>query len=293
MMEFSMLRSMHVMALTGGIASGKSTVCRFLREFLPSIVIFDCDTVVHRLLEADPEVASIITETFGQQALDAQGRIDRHFLRGRVFSDPEARMRLEAILHPRVKQECLDSMENAATNGAECSSRMCRCSLRKGSISVRITCLSSHPTVSTQIQRLKARGGFEDSLIESILAAQLPVHEKISLRMWFFGTRAPQAVIRSQIRRFAQALLMSLSPESASAPEPPPSVQRPVPVPVAIDINQFRLKSLTELQAMAEALPARIQGGIPKSQLVYELLSFLSHEGTGLGLRRGDRADQR
>jgi transcription termination factor Rho len=53
-------------------------------------------------------------------------------------------------------------------------------------------------------------------------------------------------------------------------------------VPVSIDINQFRLKSLAELQAMAESVPARIQGGIPKSQLVYELLCFFGREGTGM-----------
>ena len=64
---------MRVMALTGGIASGKSTVCRVLREFLPSVVIFDCDVAVHRMLEADPEVAAIVLEAFGDQALDSAG----------------------------------------------------------------------------------------------------------------------------------------------------------------------------------------------------------------------------
>ena len=47
-----MLHPMRVMALSGGIASGKSTVCRLLREYLPSLVIFDSDAVVHRLLES-------------------------------------------------------------------------------------------------------------------------------------------------------------------------------------------------------------------------------------------------
>jgi hypothetical protein len=138
--------SMRVMALTGGIASGKSTVCRGLREFLPSVVIFDCDTAVHRLLEADPEVAAIVLETFGDQALDGNGRIDRHFLRGRVFADEAARLRLEAILHPRVKQECLDSLADAATRGRVCSSRTFRFSSRRVSTSASIRCSSSrHP----------------------------------------------------------------------------------------------------------------------------------------------------
>ena len=49
------------------------------------MVIFDCDAAVHRMLEADAEVAAIIPEAFGDHALDGQGRIDRHFLRGKVL----------------------------------------------------------------------------------------------------------------------------------------------------------------------------------------------------------------
>jgi transcription termination factor Rho len=269
------------MALTGGIASGKSTVCRVLRELLPSVVIFDCDTAVHRLLEADAEVAAIITEAFGDQALDAQGRIDRHFLRGRVFSDEAARLRLEAIMHPRVRQECLDSLEKAATRGADLFVADVPLFFEKGFDFGQSQVLVVASSRSTQIQRLKARGGFEDSLIESILAAQLPVQEKMSRADVVFWNEGPQSVIRSQIRRFAQAFTMTLSQDS-EATQAAPVAAAIASVPASIDINQFRLKPLAELQAMAEASPARIQGGIPKSQLIYELLCFFGHEGTGL-----------
>ena len=276
---------MHIMALTGGIASGKSTVCRLLGEWLSSIAIFDCDAAVHRMLEGDAEVAAIVTESFGDQALDAQGRIDRHFLRGRVFADPAARTRLEAILHPRVRQECLDSLERAATRGVELFIADVPLFFEKGFDFGQNLVLVVASSRSTQIQRLKARGGFDDSLIESILAAQLPVQEKMSLADVVFWNDGPQGTIRSQIRRFAQDFLMTLSqtsaardPEAATVPATIP----PVTVPVSIDINQFRLKSLTELQALAEVTPARIQGGIPKSQLVYELLCYFGHEGAGL-----------
>ena len=268
---------MRVMALTGGIASGKSTVCRVLREFLPSVVIFDCDTAVHRLLEADPEVAAIVLETFGDQALDAQGRIDRHFLRGRVFADEAARLRLEAILHPRVKEECLDSLQRAATRGAELFVADVPLFFEKGFDFGQHEVIVVASSRDTQIQRLKARGAFGDDLIESILAAQLPVQEKIALADVVFWNEGPPSVIRSQIRRFCQEFLMTLSQESATG-----AAATPAPVPVSIDINQFRLKPLAELQAMAEACPARIQGGIPKAQLIYELLCFFGHEGTGL-----------
>ena len=271
---------MHVMALTGGIASGKSTVCRLLREWLPTVAIFDCDEVVHRLLESDDEVAAIIAESFGGDALDARGRIDRHFLRGRVFADDAARLRLEAILHPRVRQECLDSLELAAKRGAELFVADVPLFFEKGFDFGQTQVLVVASSRSTQIQRLKARSGFDDLLIESILAAQLPVQEKMSRADVVFWNEGPPAVLRSQVRRFAQAFPMTL-PNDSPALESPAAAPLPA-VPVSIDINQFRLKSLAELQAMAEAVPARIQGGIPKSQLVYELLGFYGYEGAGL-----------
>ena len=196
--------SMQVMALTGGIASGKSTVCRFLREFLPSIVIFDCDAAVHRMLDGDAGVSAIIKEAFGDQALDAQGRIDRHFLRGTVFADESARLRLEEILHPRVKEECLASLEAAATRGAELFVADVPLFFEKGFDIGQNQVLVVASSRATQIQRLKGRGAFDDSLIESILAAQLPVQEKMSLADVVFWNEGPQSVIRSQVRRFAK-----------------------------------------------------------------------------------------
>jgi transcription termination factor Rho len=272
---------MKALALTGGIASGKSTVCRLLKEFVPSVAIFDCDASVHRMLESDPEVAAIISDSFGDQATDAEGRIDRHFLRGKVFADEKARHQLESILHPRVKQECLDSLEKAATRGVRLFVADVPLFFEKGFDFGQDHVLVVASSRSTQIQRLKGRGGIEDSLIDSILAAQLPVQEKMSRADVVFWNEGPPSLIRSQIRRFAQAFLMSQSHDTESGPASPTS---PVmaPVPVSIDINQFRLKPLAELQAMAEACPARIQGGIPKSQLIYELLCFFGHEGTGL-----------
>ncbi len=274
---------MRVMALTGGIASGKSTVCRLLLEFLPSVAVFDCDAAVHRLLESDPGVAAVISEAFGGLALDDQGRIDRHFLRGRVFEDESARARLESILHPRVRQECLDSLERAATRGAELFVADVPLLFEKGFDFGQTQVLVVASSRFTQILRLKVRSGFDDPLIESILAAQLSVQEKMSRADVVFWNEGPPAVLRSQIRRFAQAFPMTLPNESNSPESQAATAAAALPtVPTSIDINQFRLKSLAELQAMAEAVPARIQGGIPKSQLVYELLCFYGHEGTGL-----------
>jgi transcription termination factor Rho len=264
------------MALTGGIASGKSTVCRFLREFMPSIVIFDCDTAVHRMLEDDEEVATIIREAFGDAALDAQGRIDRHFLRGKVFADTAARLKLESILHPRVRQECLDSRIKAAESGAAFFLADVPLFFEKGFDYGQEQVLVVASSRDTQIQRLKGRGAFDDDLIDAILAAQLPVHEKMAKADIVFWNEGPPSVLRSQIRRFVHTLTMSSETPSTDA-----SAVAELP-PLSIDVNQFRLKPLSELQAISQAVPARIPAGLSKSQLVYELLAFYSREGTGM-----------
>ena len=269
------------MALTGGIAVGKSTFCRALREFLPRVEIFDCDAAVHRLLAEDEDLARRLEEVFGAGLRDASGRVDRQFLRERVFGDLQERSRLEAILHPRVREECLDSLKNAAKRGADLFVADVPLLYEKGFDFGQTQVLVVGSSRLTQIQRLRERSGFDDLLIESILAAQLPVHEKMLRADLVFWNEGPPAVLRAQVRRFAQAFLMTL-PHESEAQEAQPAAAIPPAPPVSIDINQFRLKPLAELQAMAEVVPVRIPGGLPKSQLIHELLSFYGREGTGL-----------
>jgi len=116
------------------------------------------------------------------------------------------------------------------------------------------------------------------------MADQLEIQEKekISRADIVFWNEGPPSVLKSQIRRFSLAFQMT-TPNETEAPETDVSpVISASPVPASLDINQFRKKPLAELQAMAEAVPARIQGGIPKSQLIYELLCFYAMEGTEL-----------
>lgn len=89
--------------LTGGIGSGKSTVAAlFARRGAP---VVDTDEIAHRLAEPGTDAYSAIVAAFGNDILDAARRIDRKRLRGRVFNDPRERKRLEAILHPRIREE--------------------------------------------------------------------------------------------------------------------------------------------------------------------------------------------
>ncbi|MES2996270.1 MAG: transcription termination factor Rho [Verrucomicrobiota bacterium] len=275
------------MALTGGIASGKSTVGRLLQEFIPNMEFFDCDAEVRALLENDAEISRVIAAEFGAEILGESGFPDRAKLRAVVFPAPAARRRLEEILHPRVRQECLARREEAAKRGAALFVADVPLLFEKGFDFGQAKTLLAAVSRPVQIQRLQSRGGMEDSLIDDVLAAQLPLNEKILRSDVVFWNDGPPEVLRAQVRRFAQSFSMtapedSETPASVETDDSTAAVAEAPPVPVSIDINEFRLKSLAELQAMAEALPGNIQIGIPKAQLVHDLLWFYGHEGAEL-----------
>jgi dephospho-CoA kinase len=95
-----------VLGLTGGIATGKSTFATlFQRELRTGF--FDSDRCVHQLLAGDTSARDAVLATFGDEVLSPDGWPDRAKLRALVFQSHEARRKLEAILHPRVRAEWL------------------------------------------------------------------------------------------------------------------------------------------------------------------------------------------
>ncbi len=94
---------MFTVALTGGIASGKSAVAdRFVAL---GIELIDADVVARELVEPGLAALEELVAAFGTEVLGADGRLDRPAMRRRVFADDAARQRLEAILHPRIRAE--------------------------------------------------------------------------------------------------------------------------------------------------------------------------------------------
>lgn len=93
----------YVIGLTGNIASGKSAVRQMLEELGAEGI--DADGLVHQLLEPSGAAYEAVRAAFGEAIPDGQGRIDRRALGRIVFARPEALRRLEAILHPLVREE--------------------------------------------------------------------------------------------------------------------------------------------------------------------------------------------
>jgi dephospho-CoA kinase len=92
----------YTVGLTGGIAAGKSAVTRRFEAL--GVPVHDADVAARVVVEPGSEGLAAIVEAFGTEALDQQGRLDRSAMRRRVFADVDARHRLEAIIHPRVRE---------------------------------------------------------------------------------------------------------------------------------------------------------------------------------------------
>ena len=284
---------MLTLALTGGIATGKSTAIRHFLEFVPDIVVFDCDESVKGLLDTS-EVVSELSGLFGEDIVDIEtGKIIRPKLREQVFADPEKRRQLEGVLHPKVREECLALKEKAAKEGARCFLADVPLLFENGFDFGQSQAITVSTTRATQVARLKARNGWDDKLIESVLAAQLPIEEKAALADVVFWNDGEPSVLEAQVKRFCKIFPpLSMSEQTEQEPEaaseeavavaPIKEEPAPFPVPEAIDLNDFRLKTLAELQKIAAEIPARIQGGIPKAQLVYEIICFYVANGTNV-----------
>jgi dephospho-CoA kinase len=100
---------MLLVGLTGGIGAGKSTVAHLLEE--RGAVVFDADTFARLALDRGTPGYEQVVEAFGSGILDPKGDIDRRSLAATVFHDPEARRRLEAIVHPEVARQLHESLD--------------------------------------------------------------------------------------------------------------------------------------------------------------------------------------
>lgn len=161
--------------LTGGIGSGKSEASRQFERLGASVI--DTDLIARELVEPGQPALAEIAAIFGNDILDDSGRLDRARLRQRVFSDPVQREKLEAILHPRIRDRAIEMTEQSASP---------YCVLV---IPLLFETASDYPLdrilvidapVDIRSQRVKQRDGLSDSEIGAILQSQASRHQRLN-----------------------------------------------------------------------------------------------------------------
>ena len=168
---------MKLLGLTGGIGMGKSTAAEFLRSRGAQVV--DTDELARQLVQPGQPALNEIQAAFGKKIVAPGGRLRRDELARIVFSDAPAREKLEAILHPRIRERWLAQIETWRKENRALAVVMIPLlfETRAESHFDKIICVAC--SAATQRERLLARGWTPEQ-IQQRLAAQWPVEQKIS-----------------------------------------------------------------------------------------------------------------
>jgi dephospho-CoA kinase len=159
--------------LTGGLASGKSTVAGILAE--RDVPVLDADAVVHSLYRPGGPGTAAVTRIFGVGVLDDDGGVDRGALGGRVLRDRDLRLALERAIHPLVRQQIgqwLDGLGPVPMAVVEAALLV-----ETGSYRAYDVLVIAHCSSDQQLERALARGIPEDR-VHALMKAQLPLDEK-------------------------------------------------------------------------------------------------------------------
>lgn len=166
-----------IVGLTGGIGSGKSTVARFFAE--QGVPVVDADRIAREVVEPGTDGLAELVREFGSNVLGPDGRLDRAALGKRVFEDPEARKRLEAILHPRIAQASMARFAELARDGHPYAIYEAALLVENGSYRMMNALVVVTASEATQLARVRARDGLDEAAARARIAAQLPLADKV------------------------------------------------------------------------------------------------------------------
>lgn len=190
-------------ALTGGIASGKSTVADMFAEL--GAVIIDSDVLAREVVEPGTPGLAEIVERFGPDILTGDGELNRPALGEIIFMDDEARKDLNAITHPRVRQRAVELEESAPEDALiiQVIPLLIEANLVDGFDEVIVVDLPEE----LQLQRLMERNGFSRDEAHSRIRAQVSRAERLAVATHVIDNSQPLELTRAQVRLLHQQLL--------------------------------------------------------------------------------------
>ena len=169
----------YTVALTGGVASGKSTVAGLFKA--AGIHVADADIASREVIAPGSEGLAEVVATFGAEVLDASGALDRSAMRKRVFGDPAARRQLESIIHPRVRTW----LQNAAATAPGPYALVDIPLLAEGGGRTAYPWLDRILVVDVPVEvqrsRLMQRDGVDGALADSMIAAQATRDDRLAI----------------------------------------------------------------------------------------------------------------
>ena len=188
--------------LTGGIASGKSTVARELERL--GAVIIDADVLARDVVALGTEGLKAVVARFGDAVLAADGSLDRRALAGIVFADLQARADLNAIIHPRVRERAAE-LEAAAPAGAVVV-HVIPLLVETGQQDDFDAVVVVDTTVEEQLRRLTRRDSLTQTEAEQRVAAQASREERLGAATHVIDSSGPVRETMRQVDELWRSL---------------------------------------------------------------------------------------
>jgi dephospho-CoA kinase len=204
-----MTRPFLLVGLTGGIATGKSTVSDMFRQ--RGCVIIDADVLAREVVEPDEPAYREIVAEFGGGVVQADGALDRKRLGAIVFADPARRKRLEAITHPRIRDRFARHLQELIEQGFEGIVIFdAPVMIESGNYRNMDRLVVVGTDEATQRDRLRGRDGIGADEAARKMASQMPVAEKAKLADHVIDNAGDRAATEAQVHRVYEALLAEL-----------------------------------------------------------------------------------
>ena len=196
--------ALSLFGLTGGVASGKSSVARrFATSGLP---VIDADQVARDVVAVGTAGLNAVVEAFGPDVLDESGGLDRAKLRTIVFAEPAKRALLNGILHPRIAAETQRRAAELAATGVELACYEAALLVENGLADAFRPLVVVAVPVDVQRDRLMARDGVTLEQAEAMIASQMPVDDKVALADHVIDNTGDEAALAAR----ADAVLASI-----------------------------------------------------------------------------------
>ena len=187
---------MHLFGLTGGIASGKSTVAaRFRARGLP---VVDADALARDVVLPGSAAAQEIRDAFGSGMFADDGTLDRKAMAALVFSDPEKRARLNAITHPKIAVLSAQCASDLRARGEPLACYEAALLVENGLAGAFMPLIVVAASEATQLARLTARDGLSMADAEARIRAQMPLAAKLKVATIVIHNDGPLALLVDQ-----------------------------------------------------------------------------------------------
>ncbi|WP_282109357.1 dephospho-CoA kinase [Shewanella algicola] len=197
-----MIKQKFVVGLTGGIASGKTTVANLFAEF--GIELVDADVIAREVVDKGSAGLAAIVKHFGNEILLADGQLDRAALRNQVFDNEAQRLWLNNLLHPMIRQKMLDQV-NASTS--KYVIMVVPLLFENHLDSLVTTTLVVDISPELQISRTMQRDDVSRQQVEHILASQMSRQQRLDKAEHIIDNQGDINLLRSQVTQLHQLFL--------------------------------------------------------------------------------------